>query len=144
MKTQEQDFYHGVALAQIVRHESFKALNSGSPKQGHYLINNDRHLLVKYRTNDGDSWQFTFKVEEILAIKSMAKKSSNVFICLVCGGATICALTFDEIKELLAPKSEHQSITVSAPVGGSLHVRGSLGELSKTVPHNSFPKKLFD
>lgn len=74
MKVQEQDIYHGTALSQIVRHESFKALNSGSTKQGHYLINSDRHLLVKYRTNEGPTWQFTFKPEEVAAIKKNGKK----------------------------------------------------------------------
>lgn len=144
MKVQEQDVYHGIALSQIVRHESFKALNCGSTKQGHYLINSDRHLLIKYRTNDGDSWQFTFKPEEILALKKMIKKSNLIFLCLVCGQSTVCALTFDEIKAVLSPNSDdQQSITIDAPAGASLRVRGSVGELSNTVPHNSFPKKLF-
>jgi hypothetical protein len=123
----------------------FKALNSGSPKQGHYLINNDRHLLVKYRTNDGESWQFTFKPEEIAAIKDMGKKSKLTFLCLVCGQTTVCALSFDEIKSLLSGKSEdQQSVTVDAPANSSLRVRGTNGELPNTIPHNSFPKKLFE
>lgn len=144
MRVQEKDIYHGIALTQIVQHESFKALNSGSAKQGHYLINSDRHLLVKYRTNDGDSWQFTFKPEEIAAIKEMLKKSELVFLCLVCGQTTVCALSFDEVKTLLSGKAEEQqSITVDAPANARLRVRGSNGELPQTVAHNAFPKKLF-
>lgn len=144
MKIQEQDFYHGTALSQIVRHQSFKALNSGSPKQGHYLINNDRHVLVKYRTTDGPTWQFTFKPEEVAAIKKMGKKSQSVFLCLVCGQETICALDFDEIKVLLSPGSdEQQSIMIEAPANKSLRAKGSKGNLAWTVPHSAFPRKLF-
>lgn len=144
MKVQAQDIYHGIALAQIVRHESFKALNSGSAKQGHYLINSDRHLLVKYRTSNEDPWKFTFTPGEIAAIKKMAKKSKLVFLCLVCGQTTVCALSFDEIKTLLSGKAaEQQSITVESPANASLRVRGTKGELPKTIPHNAFPEKLF-
>jgi hypothetical protein len=145
MKVQEQDIYHGTALSQIVRHQSFKALNSGSSKQGHYLINSDRHMLVKYRTNDGPTWQFTFKPEEIAAIKKMGKKSQSVFLCLVCGQETICALQFDEIKILLSSTSdEQQSITIESPFNKSLRARGSNGDLQTTIPHNAFPHKLFE
>jgi len=145
MKVQEQDIYHGAALSQIVRHQSFKALNSGSSKQGHYLINSDRHVLVKYRTNSGPTWQFTFKPDEVAAIKKMAKKSQSVFLCLVCGQDTLCALNFDEIKILLSgTPDEQQSITIEAPASKSLRVRGSNGDLPRTVAHNAFPQKLFE
>ena len=146
MKVQEQDIYHGIALTQIVKHKSFKALNSGSPKHGHYLINSDRHVLIKYRTNDDDSWQFTFKPSEIAAIKAIKKKSEQTFLCLVCGKVTVCALSFNEIKTLLSPiEQDQQSITVDYPAAGaSLRVRGTNGELSYTIRHNNFPKKLFE
>lgn len=146
MRVQDQDIYHGIALAQIVRHKSFKALNHVLPKQGHYMINSDRHLLVKYRTSDDNGlWQFTFKPEEISALKKMGQKSNLVFLCLVCGQSTICALSLEEIKTLLVIKkrNDQQSITVEFPIGLRLRVRGTNGKLPKTVPHNAFPQKLF-
>lgn len=145
MKTQELDIYHGIALAQIVRHKSFKAINSGSDKFGHYVINNNCHLLIKYRTNDEEPWTFVFSPEEIEALKEIVKKGDFVFVCLVCGNVTVCALSFEEIQDLLSGKSQvQQSITVKAQPNASLHVRGSQGALDKTIPHNSFPKKLFE
>lgn len=145
MKIQEQDIYHGVALSQIVRHESFKALNSGSEKHGHYQINKGVHVLIKYRTNDGDAWNFTFKPNEISAIKKIAKKGDAVFLCLVCGSSTVCALSYDEIQVLLIPNTdEQQSINVESPFNASLRVRGTKGALPHTIPHNAFPKRLFE
>jgi hypothetical protein len=101
--------------------------------------------LIKYRTNDGDSWQFTFKPEEIEALKEIARKGDLIFVCLVCGQVTVCALSLEEAKELLSGKSkDQQSITVEAPPNASLRVWGSKGSLDKTIPHNSFPKRLFE
>jgi hypothetical protein len=63
MKIQEQDFYHGPALMQIVEHPSFKALNKGSNRYGHYLVNADCHVFVRYSKAEGDAWSFTFTQE---------------------------------------------------------------------------------
>lgn len=145
MKVQEQDIYHGIALSQIVRHESFKALNSGSEKNGHYQINKDVHVLIKYRTNEGDTWNFTFKPSEIGALKKIAKKGDTVFLCLVCSTDTVCALSYAEIQSLLiAQTKDQQSITIESPYNASLRVRGTKGALPHTIPHNAFPKRLFE
>jgi hypothetical protein len=145
MKVQEQHVYHGIALAQIVRHQSFKALNSGSAKHGHYLINSNRHVLIKYRKNDGNSWRFTFQPSEIAAIRKIRAKSQFTFVCLVCGNVTVCALLFHEIETLLSfAEEDQQSITVDYPAGASLRVRGTNGELPHTIRHNDFPQKLFE
>jgi hypothetical protein len=36
------------------------------------------------------------------------------------------------------------TIIVEVPQGGSMHVKGTAGKLPKTLPHNSFPNKLFE
>ncbi len=56
MKIQEQDIYHGAALTQIAEHESFKALNKGSERYGHYLINADCHVFIKYSKAAVSPW----------------------------------------------------------------------------------------
>lgn len=147
MKTQKQHIYHGPALTQIVEHESFKALNRASEKRGHYLVNADREVFVKYRTNETSPWQFVFGREEVNSIQHAIKGKNRIFVCLVCGPATVCGLTVDEVRNLIdlaRSDQENQSIIVSIPPGGSCHVNGSAGKLPKTVPHNSFPGRLFE
>lgn len=145
MKIQEQDRFHGAALTQIVEHESFKALNKASEKYGHYLINTDRHIFVKYRKPDFSPWTFTLQPDELSAIQSEAEANHIVFLALVCGSTTVCALTRHEINSIIDTVSTAQQwIRISVPKGGSCHVSGSMGELTRTVPHNSFPNKIFE
>jgi hypothetical protein len=144
MKIQEQDIYHGPALMQIVEHRSFKALNLASTNYGHYLVNTDRQVFVKYRKTKHSPWQFIFAPEELSALSKAMSGAGSVFVCLVCGHFTICALNAEEILQLVGlTEASQQSIRVEVPSGGSCHVSGTKGKLKKTVPHNSFPEKLF-
>jgi len=144
MKIQEQDIYHGPALMHVVEHPSFKALNKASKVYGHYLINTDRHLFVKYSTKKKSPWQFTFNPIDFKAMVSNNIKGAKVYIALVCGRSTICALTISELNDIvdLTAKSV-QTVTVKVPSGGSCHVHGSDGELKNAVAHNAFPTKVF-
>lgn len=145
MKIQAQDFYHGAALTQIVEHESFKALNKASTRYGHYLVNADCHVFVKYSSADEGPWMFTFQPDHLEPVRTVLDIEGCAFACLVCGDDTVCALDSEELREVIDLQAEDvQWIRVSYPAGGSCRVTGSLGELSKTVPHNAFPRKLFE
>lgn len=144
MKIQEQDLFHGAALTQIVEHKSFKALNRASVKYGHYLVNADRHVFAKYSKATRSPWSFTFQPNDLKAIQAEINNGNTVFLCLVCGTATVCALAeaeFTSLIDLASPAA--QRVRVEVPAGGSCHVSGSLGSLKRTVPHNSFPDKVF-
>ncbi|TJZ69746.1 hypothetical protein [Chitiniphilus eburneus] len=144
MKIQEQDQFHGAALTQIVEHLSFKALNRASEKYGHYLVNTDRHVFAKYSTATHSPWSFSFKLNDLEAIQAEIDAQNIVFLCLVCGTTTVCALNEDEFSKLIDLRSPtSQWIRVEVPLRGSCHVSGSLGALKHTVPHNSFPVKVF-
>ena len=145
MKIQDLHFYHGSALTQIAEHESFKALNKTDAKYGHYRVNTDRQLFVKYRTNRRSPWHFTFQLDETAAIRRAIETKERTFVCLVCGRNTICCLRQEELEQLVDIRSRVQQwIRVEVPKGGSLHVTGKAGALSRTIPHNSFPSKVFE
>src|SRR5271169_6609996 len=132
MKIQEKDLYHGTALTQLVEHESFKALNRASEKYGHYLVNTDREVFVKYRKDSRSPWQFIFQPDELLALSRAMKHKNRVFLCLVCGSITICALDEDEFATVLNLKDARdfqQWIRVLVPPRSSCHVSGHNGEL---------------
>jgi hypothetical protein len=144
VKVQDQDIFHGIALTQLVEHPSFKALNKASKRYGHYLLNQDRRLFVKYRTNGGLAWQFVFSKAELDAVNRDRRQPGFTFVVLVCGGSTVCALSDEDLDVLLIPRaSGAQSIRVEAPAARSMIVSGSGGQLSYKVPHNSYPSKLF-
>jgi len=144
MQIQEQDIFHGAALTQIVEHKSFKALNRATAKYGHYLVNTDRHVFVKYRKPNRSPWQHTLSEDDIAGISAEITNGHAVFLCLVCGTTTVCALNSTEIGTILdLGGSRQQWIRIEIPKGGSCHVSGSKGKLKRTVPHNSFPEKIF-
>jgi hypothetical protein len=143
MKIQEQDLYHGAALTQIVEHKSFTALNRASSKYGHYIVNADRHVFVKYRKTSRSPWQHTFSAEEVKALAKAIESSDKVWLCLVCGNQTICALGKAEIQTVLDLSANNQQwVRVEVPAGGSCSVSGSHGSLKRKVPHYSFPDKV--
>ena len=145
MKIQEKDWFHGSALAQISEHESFTALNKASEKYGHYQVNHNKRVLLKYSSAENGPWQFTFQQDDVEIIADDINADIESFICLVCGYDTICILDEDEIEVVLDLESDDvQWIRIEYPPGGSMRARGSEGELDHTVPHNAFPSKLFE
>jgi hypothetical protein len=144
MKIQEQDSFHGSALMQIVEHPSFKALNKGSNRYGHYLVNADCHIFVRYSKAESGSWSFTFNADQLEPIANISKSKADIFICFVCGQYSICLLNQSQIKQILDIESaDTQWVKVVAPEGKSFRVSGSSGTLKGTVAHNAFPKNLF-
>lgn len=144
MKMQEKHVFHGAALTQIVEHPSFKALNRASSRYGHYLVNTDKQVFVKYRKSKRSPWQFVFSADEIRALRRAVDSDDDTYVCLVCGPSTVCAVSQDETREVVdLSTNSSQSITVEVPRGGSCRVRGSAGQLGRTVPHSSFPNKVF-
>jgi hypothetical protein len=149
MKIQEKDLFHGAALTQIVEHESFKALNKADEKYGHYQVNHDRRLLLKYSKEESSGnpqfWKFSFNPDDIETLAKDVEKGARIFICLVCRFVSVCILNKEELEEVLdlANRTATQWVRVEFPSGGSLHVRGSAGKLTRAVPHNAFPAKVF-
>lgn len=145
MKIQTQDFYHGAALTQIVEHPSFKALNKGSSNYGHYRINADCHLFVRYATGDGPTWSYTFTHEQLKAVNNIAAAKVSIFVALVCGKETVCLLNKTQLQNVIdLGAKDAQWVKVDAPPNKSCRVSGSAGQLKGTIPHNVFPKALFE
>ena len=147
MKIQPKDFFHGAALTQIVEHQSFTALNKADDKYGHYLINANIRLLVKYSSPSDSPWQFTFNASDLKSIsEDVAVDGIEFFACLVCGTETVCLLTKQQLSSVIDVYTEDaQWIRVQVPSAGmSMRVKGSTAMLDKTIAHNAFPKGLFE
>lgn len=144
MKIQEQDMYHGAVLTQIVQASSFKAVNRGSTKYGHYRINDDRDLFVKYLKKVRGPWTFTTQASELAAMQAVLNSGRKLFLCLVCGKETICVLTSADISAVMdLSSSVPQWLRVEVPPGASCHVSGSTGALPRAIAHSAFPRNVF-
>lgn len=149
VKIEKYQLHHGAALTQIVEHGSFKALNTGSPKYGHYLVNGNVHVFVKYLSKDGAPWRFAFKVDEMDAIARVrlaAGEGARLFLALVCGYSTVCCIDWDQLRRVMDPRGDELDLWVSVAYakGQSMRVEGPRGALPNTVRHSSFPEVLFE
>lgn len=144
MKIQAKDQFHGSALTQIVEHESFKALNKATAKYGHYQINNDRRMLLKYSAAGSSPWQFTFNGDDLKTVRDDITAKHKSFICLVCGVETVCLLNENDASNVIdVNATTNQWITVELPPKASMRVKGSSGSLRHAIAHNLFPNSLF-
>jgi hypothetical protein len=145
MKISENDFYHGAALTQIVEHPSFKALNKATAKFGHFIVNKDITVLVKYRKKArGSSWVFTFSLDDMQTISHDARTGKRPYVALVCGDITVCGLTIDQLRQTIDLRSNRgQTLTVNTPRRLSIRISGSKGKLPGTIAHKAFPDMLF-
>lgn len=143
MKIQKKGSNHGVALTQIVEHPSFKALNKADEKFGHYQINHDTRILIRYRSGNSP-WTFTLKEEDINILIEDITYNQRSFLCLVCGNESICVLSCNDYQDLIdTSKKSTQSIIVELPPRSSMHVKSKIRKLDHAIPHKNFPDILF-
>lgn len=146
MDIQKKHIYLGAALAQIVEHDSFKALNRASKRYGHFLVNTNIQFFSKYSSMDANRHQFTFTPADVQDIRAARQVAAKLFIVLVCGETTICCMSYEEWSAMLDDSATgQQCIYVSNEKGKQLRVSGTKN--SKTpalVPRNVFPSRLFD
>jgi aminopeptidase-like protein len=124
MKIRTKDFYYGVVLNQLAEYPEFTSINKLGKKEGLYQINDNKMILIKYSTAE-ERWQFTFSSSDFDELKNL-----EFFIVLVCSGDTICVLDYDELKNVINPKSKSsQQVSLTYSEHEGISVTGSLGEL---------------
>ncbi|MGW3234142.1 hypothetical protein [Streptomyces sp. CAI-17] len=136
-----KDFMHGAALVAIADSESFTALNRASVKYGHYVVNHDRHLFIKYNDGKGPGdYFFTFSVEDKKRI--IAEASPLVFSVLVCGNEVVTGIARDELSQLITLSNLTAStVKVTAQQGRQLRISGPSGQLP-LISRSSFPARI--
>lgn len=141
MKIQTQDMYYGAALMQVVEHPRFKALNKAADgKYGHYILNNDTHLFIKYSSGSGPEYRFTLSAADLAAISRDRASGHRVFAVFVCGEETICAISSEDFFTIVdATASGSQQVRVTSEEGKSMRFGRGRNKPVRTVPHNSYP-----
>lgn len=144
-----KDFMHGAALVAIAQHRNFSALNKASGKYGHFKVNHDCHVFIKYRDESaqdshlGQDYIFTFKEDEVRLMRDSKSRTSTVYAVLVCGDEAITALSLSQLGELIdLPPTHQQWVNVHAEPRKRLRVRGPKGQLKRPVPRKAFPDQI--
>lgn len=136
-----KDFMHGAALVTIADSGMFTALNRASVKYGHYVVNHDRHLFIKYDDGKGPGdYFFTFSGEDKQRITS--EVASLVFTVFVCGNEIVTGFAREELSKLIAlNNSVGSTVKVSAQQGRQLRISGPDGTL-RLISRRSFPVRI--
>lgn len=143
--TDHKDFMHGAALVAIAEHPRFSALNRASDKYGHFKVNDNRHVFIKYRDGDGPDYAFNFNPDDVQLMQSSVSRTSCVYAILVCGTEVITALSMLDLGRLIDMKSRRQQwVKVRADPRKRLRIRGPLGELGRLIPRNAFPSQVLE
>ena len=145
MKIKNKHFFYGAALAQIAEYPTFTSINKFTDKDGLYIINDDKVILIKYSDAEEGVWRFTFRKDDF---DKEIYDNYHFSLVLICGDSTICLLRDLYIEslldiDLLYDTDSSQSINVNFPENGQMRVKGSKGKVPRMVPHNSFPRDLF-
>jgi hypothetical protein len=138
MKIQEQDYYYGPVLNQIAEYPVLTTINKITEKRGLYLINRSTRLLIKYSTEGGSTWSFTFTADDLAQ-----GEGYEFVVALNCGNNSICMLRDDQLGRILDTScAKTQTIRVWFNAGESMRVAGPSGQLDGTIRHNEFPGNL--
>lgn len=142
MKIQEQDFYYGCVLSQIIAYANTTQIRKIDGAKGLYEINGDRQILIKYSTEGNSEWSFNFRRDEIAHIKPN-DAHTLFFVVLVCGARSICLLDAKAIQALLPEEvRKPQAIVVSESSGNRMqvqNVKGAVGIFPRVIFHKAFP-----
>ena len=166
MLIDDQDLYHGAALAQIARQPGFTAINvvkvNGVPSRSSFFVNDDVAIYLKYATKTTrgyDEYLFTFSDDHFGEITTLQAKRETCFVVLVCvKERQICALPAKQLHELrkrrknaVGSAEDTFTLLVVLPERKQFRVYanqpGKKGRMLGSpiiVPRNSFPTVLFE
>jgi len=138
----KKDFMHGAALVAIADAPGFTALNKIGNKYGHYVVNHDRHIFIKYTLGDGPTFVFTFSDSDKLELV-VTSQTARAYSVFVCNDVAITALPVEELGKIIdLHKPTNEQVHIVAEPGKQLWVSGPQGELAHAIPRNAFPHSI--
>lgn len=142
MPIDHKDFMHGAALVAIADDAGFTALNKASVKYGHYVVNHDRHIFIKYNDGSGPgTYFFTFGGDDKRRLLD-AEGHGPVFAVFTCGDEVVTGLTLAELRTLVdLGTTAPETVRVVAEKRRQIRVYGPGGEAGP-IPRNSFPERI--
>lgn len=138
----QMNFRHGAALCAIADCPQFTAVNKASSKYGHYVLNHDRDLFLKYCSKRSDDYGYAFVVNgSDFAAMLGCHDRDRTFLVLTCGEEVVTALSLTELSAVVSLSAGDQWLRVMAKPNQSLYMRGPVGELGP-IGRQDFPARL--
>jgi len=144
-----RDPYDGVVLRHLIKHDAPIQVAEIRDKPGHFCLNEDAFLLVKYSSRNCSPWRFTFRPDDVRTLvrdQNQGGLFGGSYVCLVCGLESLCALQEEEWSSLLdlSVADKQQTVAVRRDPRSSFEVTGSSGRLDRSIPASRFPGLVFE
>ena len=141
------EFYHGAALARLVRRRTSQSVTIRAYEAGRsgYILDESVGLYVKYSANRLTPWSFSFSSEHQEEISNLNSESVTFFVTLVCGEDGIACLSQLEYRALLDDQFESMGwIRASRRAREKYLLTGSDAKRKFKVGDNEFPSKVYE
>lgn len=144
-----RDPYEGVVLRYLIKQDVPIRVAEIGDKPGHFCLNEDAFLLVKYSSRSCPPWRFTFRPDDVRTLirdQNQGGLFGGSYVCFVCGLESLCALREEEWSTLLdlTMTEGQQTIVVRRDPRSSFEVTGSSGQLDRKIPASRFPGLIFE
>jgi hypothetical protein len=135
---QESEYYHGAALLRAV--EDVRCRTVDTHPLG-VVANGVALAVLKYSTKKRPPWRFNVTPGEWQVIRSAQTSFPTICVALICGGDGVCAVTLDELQQLVG--GEPGWICVRRGHHERYSVTGSAADLVRKVTAQRWPDLLF-
>jgi len=140
------EYYHGVALARLIRTDSAAAIaiRTHPASRSTYVLDERVALYVKYSTNRLSPWPFGFNVQHQSEIAELRAEFEHVFVALVCGLDGIACLDGAEYQRVLDDDPQAgEWIKVARAARQKYRITGSDDRTVYRVGNNEYPGKVY-
>lgn len=138
-------FFHGAAILELIRHESYQSLAVYEGNNSSYVVNGTSGIYIKYSQKRLPPWTFTFSTEHVNDIIEMHQTLERMYVTLVCHVDGVCCLGYEEFSTVFAIENESYPkwLSISRMKGEKYSVKGSDGELQHKIGRVDFPRKVY-
>jgi hypothetical protein len=133
-------YYHGAAIIPILEDRRCRSIRKRELLG--YVVNDEVFLFLKYTTKARPPWRFTFDQEDVDRSSKMRNEYRRVVFGFVCGGDGVCAIDWEQSRELLGVKPGW--VAVARKHNHRYEVWGAEGALKRKVSLNRWPSLIFE
>lgn len=102
-------------------------------------------LFLKSSNKRRSPWQYSFTKDHQMEIEHLRRSFDETFILFLNGEDGVACINYAQLKQVLDDNFEEvEGVRVSRKIRESYRINGRDGNLSRTLPRNSFPESIID
>lgn len=94
----------GAVLRRSIKDGVVQKIAEADDHPGHFIVDENKHVLVKHAQSTSSTWRFTFSpevVETLVSLQGAAGLFGGTYLWLVCDNESVCELGVDEWSTVL-------------------------------------------